>query len=96
MKSFYQELESGLVFLPELGIGRYPVPASRPYDEQYFAKYQQLADTETGRALTQSRIELVERHFHGLFSTLVSVPVSSSLPDRERLGMTLIRPVLPG
>ncbi|MDO3421222.1 hypothetical protein QWI30_20675 [Citrobacter freundii] len=43
MKSFYQELNSGLVFLPELGIGRYPVPASRPYDEQYFAKYQQLA-----------------------------------------------------
>lgn len=64
MKSFYQELESGLVFLPELGIGRYPVPASRPYDEQYFAKYQLLADTETGRALTQSRIELVARHFH--------------------------------
>ncbi|HIE3812607.1 TPA: methyltransferase domain-containing protein [Enterobacter asburiae] len=65
MKSFYQELENGLVFLPELGIGRYPVPVSRPYDEQYFAKYQQLADTETGRALTQSRIELVDRHFHG-------------------------------
>lgn len=65
MKSFYQELNSGLVFLPELGIGRYPVPESRPYDEQYFAKYQRLADTETGRALTQSRIELVARHFHG-------------------------------
>jgi hypothetical protein len=65
MNSFYQELNSGLVFLPELGIGRYPVPESRPYDEQYFAKYQRLADTETGRALTQSRIELVERHYHG-------------------------------
>ena len=65
MKSFYQELQSGLVFLPELGIGRYPVPPSRPYDEQYFAKYQLLADTETGRALTQARIQLVERHYQG-------------------------------
>jgi hypothetical protein len=96
MKSFYQELESGLVFLPELGIGRYPVPASRPYDEQYFAKYQQLADTETGRALTQSRIELVERHFHGPVLDVGIGAVSSSLPDRERLGMTLIRLVSPG
>ncbi|MFN1150323.1 methyltransferase domain-containing protein [Serratia liquefaciens] len=66
MKSFYQELNRGLVFLPELGIGRYPVPAARPYDESYFAKYQQLADTETGRALTQARIQLVERHYTGL------------------------------
>lgn len=55
-----------MVFLPELGIGRYPVPAARPYDESYFAKYQQLADTETGRALTLARIQLVERHYTGL------------------------------
>jgi hypothetical protein len=65
MKSFYQELNSGLVFLPELGIGRYPVPASRPYDESYFAEYQRRADTETGRALTQARIDLVARHYTG-------------------------------
>lgn len=66
MKSFYQEWEHGLVFLPELGIGRYPVPAARPYDESYFARYQQLANTETGRALTQARIQLVARHYTGL------------------------------
>lgn len=30
------------------------------------------------------------------FWMLVSVPVSSSLPDRERLGMTLTPLVLPG
>lgn len=65
MKSFYQELNSGLVFLPELGIGRYPVPASRPYDENYFANYQKLANTEMGHALTRSRIELVARHYDG-------------------------------
>lgn len=53
------------MFLPELGIGRYPVPASRPYDENYFANYQRLADTDMGHALTQSRIELVARHYQG-------------------------------
>lgn len=65
MKSFYQELHGGLVFLPEIGIGRYPVPLNRPYDDKYFEKYQALADTETGHALTQSRIELVARHYQG-------------------------------
>lgn len=65
MKSFSQHLESGLVFVPALGIGRYPVPVSqRPYDDSYFHKYQQLADTPMGHALTQSRVELVARH-HG-------------------------------
>lgn len=65
MKSFYQELNSGLVFLPELGIGRYPVPKNRPYDESYFANYQKLANTEMGHELTQARIHLVKRHYKG-------------------------------
>lgn len=65
MKSFYQHLESELVYVPALGIGRYPVPVSqRPYDEDYFHKYQQLADTPMGHALTKARVELVARH-HG-------------------------------
>ena len=54
------------MFLPELGIGRYPVPPARPYNSQYFAKYRTYAETETGRALTQARIDLVARHYHGL------------------------------
>lgn len=66
MKSFYQHLESGLVWLPELGMGRYPVPVSqRPYDEDYFHKYRQMADTPMGHALTQARVELVARHYQG-------------------------------
>ncbi|WP_440505613.1 methyltransferase domain-containing protein [Serratia nevei] len=65
MKSFSQHLESGLVFVPALGIGRYPVPVNqRPYDDSYFHKYQLMADTPMGHALTKSRIALVERH-HG-------------------------------
>ncbi|MCT6589198.1 class I SAM-dependent methyltransferase [Pantoea dispersa] len=65
MKEFYQKVDSELVFFPELGIGRYPVPQERPYDARYFQRYQQMAETETGRQLTVSRIELIARHYHG-------------------------------
>lgn len=65
MKRFSQEINRGLVWLPELGMGRYPVPKNRPYDEDYFCRYQQLADTELGRELTAARIRLVARHYTG-------------------------------
>ncbi len=35
------------------------------YDEAYWAKYQHMADTDMGRALTQARIDLVARHYDG-------------------------------
>lgn len=65
MKRFTQEIKSGLVWLPELGMGRYPVPKTRPYDEAYFSRYQELADTDLGRELTAARIRLVARHYTG-------------------------------
>lgn len=65
MKRFSQEIKSGLVWLPELGMGRYPVPKTRPYDESYFFRYQELADTDLGRELTAARIRLVARHYTG-------------------------------
>lgn len=65
MKQFMDEIERGLVWLPELGMGRYPVPAERPYDEGYFANYRQLADTDLGRELTAARVRLVSRHYDG-------------------------------
>lgn len=66
MKSFSTELKKGLVWLPELGLGRYPVPAKRPYDDGYFVRYQKMADTDMGRELTAARIRLVARHYHGV------------------------------
>ncbi|WP_029570479.1 methyltransferase domain-containing protein [Pantoea ananatis] len=65
MREFYQRVDSELVFFPELGIGRYPVPRERPYNVDYFERYKRMADTETGRLLTLSRIELIARHYHG-------------------------------
>ncbi|WP_320734026.1 methyltransferase domain-containing protein [Enterobacter kobei] len=65
MKRFSQEIKSGLVWLPELGMGRYPVPKDRPYDADYFSRYQELADTDLGRELTAARIRLVARHYTG-------------------------------
>ena len=62
MSAFTKELKSGLVWLPEIGMGRFPVPKYRPYDESYFSRYQIMADTQMGQALTKARIQLVARH----------------------------------
>ncbi|CDZ82745.1 hypothetical protein BN1086_00832 [Citrobacter koseri] len=63
MTLFSNELQNGLVWLPELGMGRYPVPADRPYNADYFARYQAMADTSMGQQLTAARIQLVMRHY---------------------------------
>ena len=65
MTSFSNELQNGLVWLPELGMGRYPVPAARPYDANYFARYRQMAETSMGLQLTTARLLLVGRHYLG-------------------------------
>jgi hypothetical protein len=65
MKSFSDELSTGLVWLPELGMGRYPVPKERPYDADYFTRYQAMAETPMGQQLTAARIQLVARHYQG-------------------------------
>lgn len=74
MNIFRQELNSGLVWLPELGMGRFPVPPQRPYDQDYFLRYQQLAETPMGRELTAARLEFVARHYQG---TVLDVGIGS-------------------
>lgn len=61
---FRQWASDGLVWLPERGMGFYPV-REQPYDAAYFAKYQGYAATDMGRALTEARIDFVARHFKG-------------------------------
>ncbi|OAD98010.1 methyltransferase domain-containing protein [Pantoea sp. OXWO6B1] len=74
MEYFNNELHSGLVWLPELGIGHFPVPPERPYDEGYFTRYQAMSNTSMGHSLTDARIDLISRHYQG---TLLDIGIGS-------------------
>lgn len=52
---------SELRWLPELGIGYYPVTAM-PYNKKYFIDYMNLKDTPIGLALNKARTELVNKY----------------------------------
>lgn len=57
---FLHWAEDGLVWLPERGMGFYPVDeADEPYDEAYFEKYVEYAGSEMGVRLNNKRIEFV-------------------------------------
>lgn len=51
----------GLVWLPEHGMGAYPVQEN-PYDEAYWQKYEAYAATELGRQLNEARLRLLDRY----------------------------------
>ncbi len=53
-----------LRWLPECGIGWYPVQA-QPYDEHYWEKYRGYDNTVIGAKLTACRIDLVQRYHRG-------------------------------
>lgn len=64
-----------LTWWDDKGFGIYPVDQSAcPYDENYFARYQRMADTEMGRALNVARERMVERWWSG---ALVDVGIGS-------------------
>ena len=63
-RHFLQLSGSGLTWLPEHGIGYYPVDEA-PYDAAYFQKYQMYADTDMGKALTEYRRALVSQYHLG-------------------------------
>ncbi|EFE08611.1 methyltransferase domain-containing protein [Citrobacter youngae] len=86
MKAFTETLNQGLVWLPELGIGHYPVPQDcRPYDDSYFSNYQSLADTVIGKKLTQARIDMIARHYTG---SVVDVGIGSGIFVESRAHTT--------
>ncbi|VVE82614.1 methyltransferase domain-containing protein [Pandoraea sputorum] len=53
-----------LQWLPERGIGWYPVVDS-PYDSTYWERYRRMDDTDVGRRLTQARIHWVMTFYAG-------------------------------
>jgi len=75
LKPLFESLsESHLQWLPELGIGWYPVTEA-PYDAAYWARYRRQDATETGAALTRARCALVSRHLMGRPGTVVDIGI---------------------
>ncbi|KAA5949406.1 class I SAM-dependent methyltransferase [Pantoea sp. Bo_2] len=67
MKTFNELQATSLIWLPEHGIGKYPVEISdHPYDYSYFDKYKSMAGTKIGKALNLARVEMVKRHWRGI------------------------------
>lgn len=56
---------TSLIWLPEHGIGYYPVRET-PYDAAYFEKYRGYEATERGQQITAARVALVKRFCDGL------------------------------
>jgi hypothetical protein len=53
-----------LQWLPEVGIGWFPVTAN-PYDEAYWKRYREMDATPIGIKLTGMRVDLVRQHTKG-------------------------------
>lgn len=70
MKLFQQLAERNLVWLPEIGIGYYPV-TDTPYDASYFDQYRKWDWTAIGDQLNAARVDLVRRHTGGLHGALI-------------------------
>lgn len=84
---FAHWFREGLVWLPERGMGFYPITNGDVYNEAYFRKYQGYAVTDLGRALTRARVELVERHAPGVH--LVDVGIGCGQFVSQRLNRPL-------
>jgi hypothetical protein len=63
--------EPRLIWLPELGMGYYPVRGDAPYNAAYFDKYRIYAATPMGKLIREFRVRLVTTH----------APAGSSLVD---------------
>lgn len=65
MRAFFDSLTNQkLQWLPELGVGYYPVE-QQPYDAAYWSKYRVMDQSPMGVALTQARVALVAKHYDG-------------------------------
>jgi hypothetical protein len=56
--------ECRLQWFPEIGVGYFPVTES-PYDQAYFDRFAEQADSHIGRKLMASRVEFVEQYYSG-------------------------------
>jgi hypothetical protein len=56
--------EDTLIWLPEKGVGFYPVTES-PYNSDYFDKYNGYANSKMGKKLNEARLDFVADHYDG-------------------------------
>lgn len=81
MTTLTQRMADGktLLWLPELNIGHVPTVlgdgSEDLYDDRYWANYEQRAATDMGRALTQARCDLVERHLDSKLDLICDVGI---------------------
>lgn len=60
-------IHEGLVWLPEHGVGYYPVNLDdHPYDAHYWAKYVAYSKTPLGERLNAFRVDLVNKYTRGV------------------------------
>lgn len=72
-------MKEKLLWLPNFGIGYYPVEDS-PYDEAYWEKYIRMEDTDIGHQLNQARLEIVNRY---QWDSLIDIGIGSGAFIKE-------------
>ncbi len=63
---FMDRVESSLIWMPEHGMGFYPVQSGHVYNDGYFDRYREQAATPIGKRLMKFRTELVNDYTDGL------------------------------
>ncbi len=61
---FREHIKSELIWLPECGMGWFPVPDNADCPD-YFDVYEKYGDSEMGRELTKKRVEFVDEFHEG-------------------------------
>lgn len=80
----YTILPNGILWWPSKAMGFYPISKNGVYDKPYFEKYVAYSKTPMGLALTQARIDLVERHVASALITDVGIGCGQFVEARGR------------
>lgn len=71
-----------LVWLPERGVGYYPV-VDKPYDDAYWQRYREMDETQMGADLTAHRIKFLQNVAGEVPSMLVDIGIGGGRFCRE-------------
>jgi hypothetical protein len=81
--TLWEEMKSErLRWLPELGLGYYPVQdGAEPYNQHYFERFGEQAKSDIGQRLMRARCAMVARHYN---SELLDIGIGSGAFIEER------------